>query len=335
MRLELGAVEPADLRQGGGHVGERAVEGEALGIHLGAVARGDHDRLADVLGAQHGGLERGARLGVEGDRLEEGERGAVVRQPEDDEAHDDAPSGTATFWPWKARICSSVDRSTLRTTTPSGTASTAGAKLRTERTPAATRSSQACWAPSDGVAMTPMARPSSADEAGQVGHRPHRLAGDPLADQAGVAVEQGDDPEAALGEPAVGRERPAEVAHADDGDRPVLGEPEHGGDLGGEALDVVADAAHAVGPEVGQVLAEHRGADAGGRRELLGAHRRDAVTGEGGQRPEVAGETGHRGVRDAPARGRCGGHGRSPTPFADPAAPVGRDGLAVSRPGRG
>ena len=129
VRLELGPVERAHLRQGGGHVGQRTVEGEALGIHLGAVARGDHDGLADVLRAQHGGLERGARLGVEGDGLEEGERGAVVRQPEDDEAHDEAPSGTATFWPWKARICSSVDRSTLRTTTPSGTASTAGREV--------------------------------------------------------------------------------------------------------------------------------------------------------------------------------------------------------------
>ena len=127
-----------DVGQGRGDVGERPVEGQALGVHLGAVARRDDDGLADVLRAQHRGLERGARIGVEGDGLEEGQRGAVVRQPEDDEAHVGTTSDTATFCPWKARICSSVERSTLRTTTPSGTASTAGAKLSTERTPAAT-----------------------------------------------------------------------------------------------------------------------------------------------------------------------------------------------------
>ncbi len=48
------------------------------------------------------------------------------------------------------------------------------------------------------------------------------------------------------------------------------------------------------------------------------AHRGDAVPGEGGEGTQVSGQTGHRGVRDVPAGGRFGGHGRSPTPLADP-----------------
>ncbi|OEV24350.1 hypothetical protein AN220_19740 [Streptomyces nanshensis] len=62
---------------------------------------------------------------------------------------------------WKARICSSIDRSTLRTSTPSGTESTVGAKLRMEVTPAATSRSHTCWAAPAGVAITPMDTPLS------------------------------------------------------------------------------------------------------------------------------------------------------------------------------
>ena len=60
VRLQVVAVDRAGLGQGRGDVGERAVEGEALGVDLGAVARGEHDGLGDVLGAQHGDLEGGA-----------------------------------------------------------------------------------------------------------------------------------------------------------------------------------------------------------------------------------------------------------------------------------
>ena len=41
-----------------------------------------------------------------------------------------AASSPALRCSWKARICSSMERSTLRTSTPSGTDSTVGAKLR-------------------------------------------------------------------------------------------------------------------------------------------------------------------------------------------------------------
>src|SRR5690606_25514598 len=55
---------------------------------------------------------------------------------------------------WKERICSSMARSTLRTSTPSGTESTHGAKLRMLVTPAATRRSATCCAAVAGVAIT-------------------------------------------------------------------------------------------------------------------------------------------------------------------------------------
>ncbi len=54
-----------------------------------------------------------------------------------------------------------MERSTLRTSTPSGTFSTVGAKFRMEVTPAATSRSQTCWAAPAGVAITPMETPSS------------------------------------------------------------------------------------------------------------------------------------------------------------------------------
>ena len=204
------------------------MEGEALGIHLGAVARGEHDDLGDVLGAQHDDLECGAApSGSRATRLQQGERRAVVRQADDDEAHERHHlRRRGDLLPVEGEDLQLGRRSTLRTTTPSGTASTAGAKLSTERTPAATRASQACWAPSERGGDDADGEAVVGDQRGQVAHRAHPLAGDPLADDARVAVEQRDDPEAPLGEAAVGGERPAQVAHADDGDRPVLGEAE-------------------------------------------------------------------------------------------------------------
>ncbi len=52
-------------------------------------------------------------------------------------------------------------RSTLRTSTLAGTDSTHGAKLRMLVTPAATSSSATAWAAPAGVAITPIAMPSS------------------------------------------------------------------------------------------------------------------------------------------------------------------------------
>ncbi len=55
-----------------------------------------------------------------------------------------------------------MDRSTLRTSTPSGTDSTVGAKFRMLVTPAATRRSHTSWAAAAGVAITPIATSCSA-----------------------------------------------------------------------------------------------------------------------------------------------------------------------------
>ncbi len=49
-----------------------------------------------------------------------------------------------------------MERSTLRTSTPSGTVSTVGAKFRMLVTPASTSRSQTCWAAPGGVVMTPI-----------------------------------------------------------------------------------------------------------------------------------------------------------------------------------
>src|SRR5664280_2247781 len=57
---------------------------------------------------------------------------------------------------WKAKICNSTDRSTLRTSTPGGTARVTGAKFRMLVTPAATSRSQTSCAAAAGVVMTPI-----------------------------------------------------------------------------------------------------------------------------------------------------------------------------------
>ena len=85
--LQVRALQPTGLRQRDRDVDDGPVEGEALGIHLRAVAGRDHHHLADVLGAQDLLLQGGARLGGQRNRLQQGERGPVVGQAQDDEAH--------------------------------------------------------------------------------------------------------------------------------------------------------------------------------------------------------------------------------------------------------
>src|ERR671914_2757587 len=103
--------------------------------------------------------------------------------------------------------------------------------------------------------------------------------GDPHAPLVGphhalVDVEQCRDPKAAFGEPLVGSERSSEVADADDRSRPRLGKAELPSDLIQEVLDVVADAAGPVRPEIRKVLADLGGVDAGEPGELFGGHLR-------------------------------------------------------------
>src|SRR5690606_8933156 len=90
---------------------------------------------------------------ADGGALQHAHRGAAVRHPDHEHAHGSSPPVPFTLCPltaaaavdsrcrratWKARICSSTARSTLRTSTSSGTCSTTGAKFRMLRTPAET-----------------------------------------------------------------------------------------------------------------------------------------------------------------------------------------------------
>ena len=112
--------------------------------------------------------------------------------------------------------------------------------------------------------------------------------GDLLADAARVGVEQRRRPgsrgrRSRRSWPARGR-----GCRSDDDDGPVLGQAELAGDLVDEVVDVVADAAGAVGAEVGQVLAELGGVDAGGGGELLaGDTWRRRASRQRGQRAQV------------------------------------------------
>ena len=140
----------------------------------------------------------------------------------------------------------------------------------------------------------------------QGGQRLDLDAADLGADAGRVGVDEGRDADAAGGEAAVGGQRRAEVADADDDDVPVLGLAELAGDLVAQVLDVVADAAGAVRAEVGEVLAQLGGVDAGRRRQLVRRADVDALVGERRQRSQIDGQSGHGGIGDA-TLGRAGG----------------------------
>ena len=193
-----------------------------------------------------------------------------------------------------------MERSTLRTSTPAGTASTVGAKFRMLVMPVATIRSATPCAAAAGVAITPMATPWSATIASRSSNGPDVDAGDDLVLAVGVGVEQRHDAEAAAAEAGVVGEGVAEVADADDDDRPVLGHADLAGDLVAQVVDVVADPAGAVAAEVGEVLAELGAVDAGGLGEVLAGARGDAGVGERDQGPQVDGQPGDRGLGNVP-----------------------------------
>ena len=112
---------------------------------------------------------------------------------------------------------------------------------------------------------------------------------------------------AALAEPAVAGEGLAEVAGADDDDRPVVGEAELAADLVHEIGDLVADAARAVAAEVAEVFANLGGVDTAEFGETLGRDAVDAFVALLGEDPQVHRKPGNGGIGDA-AASAFGGH---------------------------
>src|SRR5690606_29378939 len=158
----MGGQQVADLV-------DAAVEGGGVDVELEAIAGAHHDRLGQV--RRRGQLVEHLRhvIAPDGDVLEDVDRCAAMRQTDGQDAHPFTASassaacdGVSESWAAflrcsrYARICSAVDRSTVRRSTPSGTCTMAGAKFRMLVTPAATRRSQTGWAALAGVATTPM-----------------------------------------------------------------------------------------------------------------------------------------------------------------------------------
>ncbi len=124
--------------------------------------------------------------------------------------------------------------------------------------------------------------------------------GQPLAGQDGdrgaraeatrVGIEGGDDLEAFLGKAVVGEEGGAEVAGADEDDGLERLIAEHVGDHATQRLDVVAEAAGAELSEVGEVLAELGGFDAGGAGQGLAGDGLDGVVPQALEAAEVDGQ---------------------------------------------
>ena len=132
---------------------------------------------------------------------------------------------------------------------------------------------------------------------------------DPHADLGRVDIDDAGDGIAALAEAAVAGEGLAEVAGADDDDGPVVVEPELPAELVDEVLDVVADAAHPVGPEVAEVLAHLGGVDPGEIGELLRRQVDDPRLERLREQAQVLGKPGNCRLRNAPsARTHCPEH---------------------------
>ena len=173
-------------------------------------------------------------------------------------------------------------------------------------TPAPTRRSAASWAAPAGVAIPRWRGPRRPAREGRrcAGRHP----ADGRAHLGRVDVDDGRHREAPLVEAGVVGEGLTEVAGADDHDRPVVGQAELAAHLVREVVDLVADAAGAVGAEVREVLADLRRVDAGQLGQPLGRHAGHPIGGEVVEDPQVDGQPGHGGLRDPSAPGVA--HGR-------------------------
>ncbi|CAM5676314.1 hypothetical protein SALBM217S_01363 [Streptomyces griseoloalbus] len=220
-----------------------------------------------------------------------------------------------------------MERSTLRTSTPSGTVSTVGAKFRMEchaggHEPVADLLGRAGRGGDDAM-DTPLSRMIVSSSSVCCTGMP--ATGFPaIAGSASISAATRKPRRRTL------RSWPGrrQVTDTDDHNRPVLGEAEFAGDLVHEILDVVADAPGAVGTQVGEVLAQLRGVHTRGGRQLLRGDRGHRALGERGQGAEVQRKPGDGGLGNPSATGR-----RSVSSASCHGAPAGRAGLqAVIRP---
>ena len=85
----------------------------------------------------------------------------------------------------------------------------------------------------------------------------------------GIAVDAGDDLEGPLVEAQVAGQGAPQVAHADDHQLVVAVEAEEVVEVGGQLVDVVADAADAEAAELGEVLADLGGGEEVAAGQLL------------------------------------------------------------------
>ena len=108
-----GPARPLDQQPG--ELLDAAVEAVDVGVDLQAVAGRDHRGLGDVLAGRDVAEQLGRTLAVDGHPLEHRDRGGAVGDTDDEDAHAVAP--WALRCSWYARICSSIERSTLRTST--------------------------------------------------------------------------------------------------------------------------------------------------------------------------------------------------------------------------
>ena len=166
-------------------------------------------------------------------------------------------------------------------------------------TPALTRRSATSWAASAGTARTPTTISSSATTLRQVADVAHGQFADRAADDARIAVEDGDDLEAVVGEDRGGGDRLAEVAGAEEGDVVLARGAEDLADLRDQRVDVVADPALAELAEPGEVAADLGRVDVGVLGELLRGDRLPAHLPRLGQHLQVAGKASGDAQREA------------------------------------
>src|SRR6266851_42671 len=115
----------------------------------------------------------------------------------------------------------------------------------------------------------------------------------------GIVVEDGRDPEALAGEALVVEERRAQVTEAHQRHLPLAIQAQDALELGLEARDVVADAAHAELAEVGEVLPDLGGVQTEALGQLLGRDGLDSVLFELQETARVHGQAPDRHLRDA------------------------------------